>query len=249
MLGGDNLLTEAVASGGLNMDRATARAWRGADGHELNDTQIQQMQRMRDAGLHHKSTTFLAAASAMSTAGRGSTISMANALGNAARAGASATDTDSAFQSALSAYRTSGRGDIAGEMEAQFNANTRGGTVPLGHATPLGAGELIIPAGPVLDAARVAGWNRVSASSVRHNAINPANPDGVVGAASYQSFLGINRENTSQALTGYNQMEPTARDYLQPIIIAAAQARQATETGLAATITNIQTAKAYFDIR
>ena len=244
MFNGDDDLIEAWAATGGNI--AAARTRVGSSGDRLNLTQIQQMQRMRDAGHHRKATSFLAAASAMSTEGKGSTVAIASALGNAARAGASATDTDGAWQAALSAYRTSGRGDIAGEMEAQFNANTRGGIVMGGHVTPLGTRELTV-VGPALDTARITGWNRVSASSVYRNAINARiNPD---GAASYRAFLNRDRENTSRALAGYNQMEATAQGFAQPGIIAAAQAHQAAETGMATTITNIQDAKDYFGVR
>ena len=244
MFNGDDDLIEAWAATGGNI--AAARTRVGSSGDRLNLTQIQQMQRMRDAGHHRKATSFLAAASAMSTGGKGSTVAIASALGNAAGAGASATDTDGAWQAALSAYRTSGRGDIAGEMEAQFNANTRGGIVMGGHVTPLGTRELTV-VGPALDTARITGWNRVSASSVYRNAINARiNPD---GAASYRAFLNRDRENTSRALAGYNQMEATAQGFAQPGIIAAAQAHQAAETGMATTITNIQDAKDYFGVR
>jgi hypothetical protein len=172
---------------------------------------------------------------------------MASALENAARAGASATDTDGAWQSALAAYRTSGRGDIVGEMNAHFEANR--------NATPLGVGRLT--ATPVaVDAGRITGWSQVSTSSVHRNAIdaeiNPA------GAASYNSYLqdatldrnGVRRgiENTRQALAGYDQMESRAKLHAGPDIIAAAQAHERAVTG-SETIGDIQTAKAYFGVR
>ena len=252
MFNGDDDLIEAWAATGGNI--AAARTRVGSSGDRLNLTQIQQMQRMRDAGHHRKATSFLAAASAMSTEGKGSTVAIASALGNAARAGASATDTDGAWQTALSAYRASGRGDIVGEMDAHFAANLHGGRTPHG-ATPLGVAELTNATATALDTARATAWGRVSASSVHRNAIDPTinpatglsmNPDGI---KSYLAFLNGDRENTSRALAGYNQMEATAQGFAQPDIIAAAQAHQAAETGMATTITNIQNAKDYFGVR
>lgn len=236
MFNSDDDLIEAWADTGG--DIAAARTWTGSSGKTLTDTQIQQMQRMRDAGHHRKSTSFLAAASAMSTGGKGSTAAIASALGNAARAGASATDTDSAWQTSLAAYRGSGRGDIVGEMSAHFTANA--------NATPLGIGHLTAtPA--AITASQLTGWGQVSASSVHRNAIDPVNNP--AGAASYQTFLNGDAENTRQALAGYDQMEARAKVLAQPDIITAAQIHESHATGMASTITNIQDAKAYFGIR
>lgn len=241
MFNNDDDLIEAWATTGGNI--AAARALTRSDGHGgtrpmLNDTQMQQMERMRYAGHHRKATSFMAAASAMAEGGKGSTAAIANALGNAAKAGATATDTDGAWQSTLAAYRKNGRGDIVGEMNAHFAAN--------GNATPLGVGQLT--ATPVaINAGRMTGWSQVSASSVHRNAIDAAINPG--GAASYQTFLNGNAENTRQALAGYDQMEARAKVHAQPDMIAAAQLHQAAFTGMASTITNIQTAKTYFGIR
>ena len=251
MFNGDDDLIEAWAATGGNI--AAARTRVGSSGDRLNLTQIQQMQRMRDAGHHRKATSFLAAASAMSTEGKGSTVAIASALGNAARAGASATDTDGAWQAALSAYRTSGRGDIVGEMSAHMTAN--------GGVTPLGIGRLTATPADIA-VSRLTSWGQVSASSVHRNAIDPTiNYD---GAVSYQTFLENAAENTRQSLAGYDQMEARTKVLAQPDIIAAAQLHElndiagataaAVAAGLpppttAATITNIQTAKTYFGIR
>lgn len=237
MFNSDDTLIEAWADTGG--DIAAANAWVASDGRtRLTDTQKKQMQRMRDAGQHRKATSFLAAASAMSTGGKGSTAAIANAFGNAARAGASATDTDSAWQTSLAAYRASGRGDIVGEMSAHYNANAK--------VTPLGAGQL--RATPLaIDAERLTSWGQVSASSVHRNAIDPG--INAAGAMSYQTYLRNNAENTRQALAGYDQMEARAKAFAQPDIITAAQIHESRITGMASTITNIQEAKAYFGVR
>ena len=233
MFGGDDELVAAWAETGGDMTQAAA--WKNAKGVGLNPAQITQMQKMRDAGHHRKATSHLAAAQHMSESGKGSVGAIASALGNAAAAGATQTATDGAWVAAQAAYRKSGRGDLVGEMGAQFSAN--------GDKTPLGRAKLA--ADPMtLAAERQAGWKQTDPATTHREAF--ATPDGV---NSYVGHINSSKQNLEQALIGFDRMEGRAKDKADPLILAAAQSRQRQETGSASTITTIQEAKTYFNIK
>lgn len=228
MFGGDDKLVEAWASSGGNINKVPAHL-------ALDNAQKEQFKLMSNAGHGRKPTSFLAAAQYMSESGKGNISAISSAMGYAASSGASSSEISSAWQGAQASYRKAGRGDMVGEMRAQFNAN--------GKTPPLGIAKLTAdPAQVVAD--KEAGWKEVDPGSVHREAL--ATPDGL---NSYNAHLNSDANNTAQALAGYDRMEARAKLAATPEILAAAQSHQRRTTGAtASTITNIQEAKQYFGI-
>jgi hypothetical protein len=210
MFGGDDNLAMAWARSGGDTSHA---AFAG-----LSDVQKHQFRKMRDAGHHRRSSSFLASAQQLSEGGKGDAATVSAALARARSVGASETVVGSAMQSAIAAYRKSGRGDALADL-----STTAG--------TPMTQQQ---------------GWGQVSASSVHRDGIDPgANPS---GRSAYESYLQADPENARKALSGYDAMEARAQDSAKSAIIAAAQMHQYNATGAAPTISTVQDAKAYFSV-
>lgn len=185
----------------------------------LSDAQLQQFQRMRSANHHRKAASHLAAAQILSENGQGDGATVRQALDNAAAAGADTAEVSSATHTAIAAFRGNGRGDAAADLN-----NLTPGTAPMTQEQ---------------------GWAQVDPSKI-HRAGLVA---GSAGRISYVNHINGDREATRKALAGLDSMEGRARNLVEGDIVAAAQAHQYTETGVAPTITTVQDAKAYFNVK
>lgn len=135
MFNGDEDIASAWALSGGNNNSANYAA--------LTATQKEQFDKMRAAGHHKKSTSHLAAVQFLSENGKGTATEVNTALLNAQRSGASALDIDNSRQSAIAAYRSSGRGDAVAELD-----RLNGGVMT-----------------------NVAGWRQVSSSNVNRTGL------------------------------------------------------------------------------
>jgi hypothetical protein len=210
-------------------DDALVRAWAVSGGktshasyRSLNPAQQAQFNKMLEAGHDRRASSHLAVAQYLSENGKGNASEVSVALENARNAGANATVVGGAEQGAIAAYRKSGRGDAVAEL--QTRVNTREGKPPM-----------------TTDQA----WGQVSASAVHRDAIEP----GTQGHADYEKYLRLNTENTRKALVGYDNMEARAQERARDAIVAAAQLHQYNTTGTTPTISTIQDAKSYFNVK
>ena len=97
-----------------------------------------------------------------------------------------------------------------------------------------------------VSAARESAWTEVAPEAVHREALKTT--DGL------NSYVGhLNNDTTgdhmTQALAGYDKMEARAKNIAGPEIIAAAKRFQQRSTGSPSTITNIQEAKAFFNVK
>ncbi|MEI7539764.1 MAG: hypothetical protein WCJ36_03310 [Candidatus Saccharibacteria bacterium] len=191
---------EAISMFNSDPDLAMAWARSGGDKNHAAYTSITdparrlQFDKMVAAGHGNKATSHLAAAQMLSEKGAGNATDIQNALTHARSSGANDIDISNATQSAISAYRDSGRGDVLAEL------NTLNGT-------PMTAAQ---------------GWSQVAPSNISRHVFNPlVNP---TGAADYQAYLTLTSENTRSALVGYDKMEGRARVAATASIVAAADA-------------------------
>ncbi len=192
----------------FNGDYDVAQAWAASGGdansdeyRALEQPQKQQFDRMRNAGLQRKATSFLAAAEFLSENGQGSTQAIAAAIDHAERAGASATQRAATWESAKAGYRRSGRGDLFGEMNSVAAGQTSG-------RQALQQMQSLTAQNPdAMNVARANGWNAVAANST-HRAIGTA---GSNAQNSYRAWLGQSTNNLRTAVQGLNGMEGRAR--------------------------------------
>lgn len=234
MFNNDDKLIEAWALSGGDISKVPAGA--------LNTGQMSQFKLMSNAGHAKKSTSFLAAGQYLSENGKGTTQSYASALSHAASNGASASETDSAWQSAVVSYRKAGRGDVVGEMNAHFAAN--------GSKTPLSASQLSATA-PDLATQRTKAWKDIAANSVHREGLK-ADIDPATGAVSnkskgyesYEAHLQADSDHTRLALAGFDSMEARAQTQARQAIVEAAQFHSGSPA-----ITSIQDAKAFFGVK
>lgn len=215
---------EAIAMFGG--DDALTIAWAQSGGDDkhaafagLNTAQQAQFSKMRDAGHHRKATSHLAAAQYLSENGKGDAATVSSALARAKTAGANETVVNGATQAAIAAYRKSGRGDAVADL------STAAGS-------PMTQQQ---------------GWGQVAAGAVHRDGIDVVK--NAAGRASFEAHLGADAENTRKALAGYDSMESRAQASAQSVIVTAAQLHQFNATGTTPTISNIQDAKAYFNVR
>lgn len=137
MFGGDDELVKAWAqSGGDDNHAAVAN---------LGPAQQAQFRKMRDAGHHRKATSHLAAVQYLSENGKGDAATVGSALARARTAGANETVVSGATQSAIAAYRKSGRGDAMADLSTSAG-------------TPMTQQQ---------------GWSQVAASAVHRDGIEP----------------------------------------------------------------------------
>jgi len=215
LFGGDDVLTSAWAETGGNLSQL--KIWEQQNG-ALSDARKGQYERLRQAGHQHKATSFFAAAEALSSSGKASASTVISALSRAKAAGATNIDISSAQESAIAAYRSSGRGDALADLSTAIGR-------------PL---------------TQEAGWAQVAASGINREGIkSTVNSQGVktysAGAISYANYLKADRENTRKALAGFDKMEARAQALAQEHILSAAQ-------GFDPTITTIQEAKRSFGV-
>lgn len=198
----------------FNGDYDLAMAWVDAEGstnseqfRNLSEAQQEQFKRMRGAGLHRQSNSFLAAAQFLGDSGQGSAETIARALIKAEQQGATRTDRAATWESVRATYRSKGRGDIYGQM-SNIGVNDRGESV---FAAGAGAGndngQAALAAIQRASAAtrmqsEVRGWDDVVASSTHR-----------VGAArdSYAQWLGASENNLRSAVAALGGMEGRAR--------------------------------------
>lgn len=114
-------MQDAVAM--FNSDDQLVSAWAQSGGdtnhaafNNLDDAQKAQFMKMRNAGHHHKATSHLAAAQYLSENGKGSAADVQAALKHAEAQGADQTTIKTAKESAIVAYRKSGRGDAYAQL-------------------------------------------------------------------------------------------------------------------------------------
>ena len=196
-------IEEAMAMFGGDDDLAVAWAQSGGDNTHaaytgLKAAQQQQFDKMREAKMHEKATSHLAAARYISENGKGSGADAHTALDRARSAGASETDVAGATSQAIAAYRKSGRGDALAEL------STLSGTAPL-TATQ--------------------GWDQVSASSVSRKGIDT--PAGLANFSTHLTTGASAESKTTQALDGFSSMETRAQNIAEPVILAAASTHAA----------------------
>ena len=193
---------------------------------EAAQGRLAQFDKMVSAGHASKQTSHLAAAQYLSESGKGNATQVAQAIENAKANGASQTDIGSAQQAAIAAYRKSGRGDAVAELSD--STGTKSGMT---HEE---------------------GWAQVSPSAVHREGIDAGQvTDATTGetTSSYDRHLRGSEENTRQALAGMDNMEARARNKAESKILAAAQLHEYNKTGSAPTISTIQDAKTYFNVR
>lgn len=223
MFAGNDSLVEAWASSGGDFSAVPSEIMDGMTPDQQDQLKT-QFTLMRNAGLHKKPTSYLAAAQYLSENGKGSATAVNEALKNAGKSGASSVEVGSAGAAAIAAYRKSGRGDAMADLSTLTGAKAMSQTE---------------------------GWAQVSASSVHRDALG-TKKDPLTGARvktdgqkSYEAHLLADAENTRQALAGYDSMEQRAKEKAQTAIIDAAN----THAGTGVTITNIKDAKAHFGIK
>lgn len=229
MFGGDEELMKVWAATGGNLSKA--KDLKGSDGKvRLGTGQLQQFAKMRQAGHDMKATSHLAVAQYLSENGKGSdnVVEVKNALANAAAMNADSATISGAEQSALAAYRKSGRGDAVASLSNYVNREA----IKKGEETPM---------------SMVTGWKQIAPGSVhREGLAKKADGSDTDGRAAYKSHLAADRGNTEQALRGYDSMESRAKGAAQELILDAARAHAGT-TG--EPISTIEDAKARFGIQ
>lgn len=227
----------------FNNNDNLAKAWAMEGGEELtdskakfyglNDADKQQYQKMRSAGQHKNQSSFIAATKLLSEGGKGSSSAIIQALQNAAAAGASDIDINTAWGDSTVAYRKSGRADILGEMNAHFKKN--------GDSAPIGPGAQLENNANTIADAREAAWSTIDAGTVHREALSSAG-----GKMSYQKHLEASEDNLTSALRGYDRMEARAQGEAHNLIIAAAQSRNVTKHPGSPAITSMEDAKKIF---
>lgn len=210
----DDDVIEAYARTGGDLGKLQSMSNLASGNNYASFTQAQkrQLANMRASGLHQKPVSYLAAVSAMSSSGKGSLESVTEALANAKAQGATDAEIDSSWQSSIAAYRNSGRGDMVGQMKS-FNS------------TPIGSSSITSANTSVEKMEN--GWNEISPSSIHRDALKP----GSNSEKSYSSFISKNRNNLTQALSGYNQMDARTKTTtnITEVLTSAAKARATVE--------------------
>lgn len=194
--------------------------WKDSKGNALDQRQIDKFKLMNNGGQHKKASSFLAASSAIAAKGAGSMKDVQKATEQARARGATNQQLAESWDDLQSAYTTSGRGDMAGEIEATMGLNQGlAPSSPAGYIQRDASGavsdtRLINPATGKnsLVEAQNKNWGKVTASSI---------PAAGVEDSSYDTWL-KNPDNLRKAVRGVESMRGDSIATAKAKILAAA---------------------------